>query len=245
MPNILELLSKYCENFHLSQDLTQGLYLVSVPIGNKFDITIRAIHTIACANILAVEDTRTFAKRFGFLCREDAKIISLNDVNEKNKCYEIINMIERGNAVAILPEAGSPILCDPGFPIVKYAIKKNIKIHALPGASAILNSLITSGFDPIPFIFLGFLRKKVSEKFILSIIQTCQTHVFFESPHRLNKTIDFIKEVCNSHNINGNICIVKDLTKDFEHIYRGELCTIDLPDTNGKGEFVVIIQGVI
>ena len=120
----------------------------------------------------------------------------------------------------------------------------NVDVIVLPGPSSIISSLIGSGIDPLPFTFLGFLRKKLSEKTILNILNQEFTQIFFESPHRINSTINIIKTLCKANELNVNIAIIKDLTKDFEWWYRGSVEKCELENTNGKGEFVIITKRI-
>ncbi|HOV15296.1 MAG TPA: 16S rRNA (cytidine(1402)-2'-O)-methyltransferase [Spirochaetota bacterium] len=216
------------------------LYIVSTPIGNLSDITLRALNILKNVDVIACEDTRHSLK---LLNHYEIKkhLISYHSYNEKNSTNGIIKLIDEGKSVALISDGGTPAISDPGSLLIKECIDNNIKVIPIPGASGLLTILVASGFKTDNFFFHGFLsvkqgkRKKQLES--ISAIET--THIIYESPFRLLKLIDSIEEIFE----NKLICVGKELTKINEKIIIGNIEEVKLQLNNEKiaGEFIVLI----
>ncbi len=223
--------------------LEPALYLVPTPIGNIDDITIRAVKVLSSANIIACEDTRNSIKLLKMLNIHYEKLISYHEYNERDRAVELIRAIENGKSVAIISDAGSPGISDPGFRVINEAIKSNIKIIPLPGANAILPAILGSGFALNEFVFLGFPPQKKGRKtFLLNASQITKTLIIYESTHRIGK---LIKEIIEYFGSETEICIAREISKKFEEFIRGtaiEIYDIYEQRKEFKGEIVVVIN---
>jgi 16S rRNA (cytidine1402-2'-O)-methyltransferase len=220
-----------------------SLYIVPTPIGNLEDITLRAINILQNVDIIACEDTRRcgmLIKNLNLQC--SAKFESYFDYNEDSKSKHLINEIKNGKSVALISDAGTPCISDPGFRIVNMAIESNIKVIPLPGATAFVPALIVSGFAVHSFIFMGFPpQKKGRSTFLKDTLNATNTVILYESSHRINKLIQEIAMIDNSR----NICISREISKIFEEQIRfntSEFIAGNVKITE-KGEFVIVIEG--
>ncbi len=215
------------------------LYLVATPIGNLSDITLRAIEVLKEVDIIAAEDTRHTLKLLNHL-NISKPMISYYRHNEEIKSEKLIEKLLNGNNVALVSDAGTPGISDPGEEIVKKAIENEIKIVPIPGACALINALIISGISSKEFVFLGFLptNKKLRNNKLKEIEKENKTIIMYEAPHKLNNTLTDLEKILK----NRKIALVKEITKIHEQVIRGtakEL--IDIID-NPKGEFVIIVE---
>ena len=206
------------------------LYLVATPIGNLEDITLRALRVLKEVDIIAAEDTRHTLKllnRFGI----KKTLISYYKENERIKSNILIEKLKEDKNIALVSDAGTPAISDPGEEIVKLAIENNIEIIPIPGACAFINALICSGFDTKKFAFIGFLpvNKKEKKDILERIKKENKSLIFYEAPHKLRKTLELMLEVLG----NRDIVLARELTKIHEEFIRGE----------PKGEFVIILKG--
>ncbi len=220
------------------------LYIVGTPIGNLSDISSRAIHILKNVSLIACEDTRQTRKimsKFEFT----NNLISFNKHNSLNKIPKIINDLNSGKSIALVSDAGMPSICDPGEDLVKNARSMGINIICIPGPSAALTALVTSGLPSSKFIFEGFLPKKKSEreKNLLEISRNEKTTIIFESPHRLKKLLYELKDFCGGER---EIQVSRELTKKFEeHIFDKIEEVINYFE--GKeilGEITIVIKGI-
>jgi 16S rRNA (cytidine1402-2'-O)-methyltransferase len=202
-----------------------NLYLISTPIGNLEDITFRAIKILKEVNEIICESTDK-AKILLSHYQIEKPLIHISDENQLQVVPYILEKLLSGKNLALISDAGTTVISDPGFFLVKQAIKNGIKIIPIPGPSSILTALITSGLPPQPFLFLGFLPKKPSEKrkifeklFSLKIQKEKPTIIFFESPQRLVETLEIISQI----NPNTQISIAREMTKVFEEFIRGKI----------------------
>jgi 16S rRNA (cytidine1402-2'-O)-methyltransferase len=202
-----------------------NLYLISTPIGNLEDITFRAIKILKEVNEIICESTDK-AKILLSHYQIEKPLIHISDENQLQVVPYILEKLLSGKNLALISDAGTPVISDPGFFLVKQAIKNGIKIIPIPGPSSILTALITSGLPPQPFLFLGFLPKKPSERrkifedvFNFKIKKEKPTIVFFESPQRLVETLEIISQI----NPNTQISIAREMTKVFEEFIRGKI----------------------
>jgi len=200
------------------------LYIVATPIGNLQDITLRAIQILENVDIIACEDTR----KTGFLLQKlkipkKAMLVSYYEENELKRIPEIINYLKNGKNVALVSNAGTPTVSDPGFKLVRECVFQDIKVIPIPGPSAILTALVASGFPTDKFLFLGYLpRKDLKRKKLLENIKKLNfscTLILFESPKRVIKLLGEIESIFG----NVNIVLAKELTKIFEEFFRGKV----------------------
>ena len=216
------------------------LYLVATPIGNMEDITLRAIKTLKNVDIIAAEDTRHTLKLLNHL--EISKpLISYYRHNEDVKSDVLIEKLKEGKNIALVSDAGTPGISDPGEEIVKKCIEENINIIPIPGACAMVTALVASGLDTKEFTFYGFLpmNKKLRKAKLAEISENENTIVIYEAPHKLDSTLEDLKQVLK----NRKITIARELTKIYEEFIRGNLENIEDKVSNIKGEFVLIIEG--
>lgn len=215
------------------------LYIVSTPIGNLEDITLRAIRILKEADYITCEDTRHAQK----LLRKyeiKTKMISFHSYSGRIKLEKILTLLKEGKNIALISDAGTPGVSDPGYTLIKEAIKNEIKISPIPGASALLAALAMSGQPMNRFVFLGFLPlKKGRQTLLKSLKDEKRTIVFFESPHRLLKTLGQLKEFIGDR----EVAVCKEMTKIHEEVIRGNPSKIIkyFKKDKIKGECVVIV----
>ncbi len=216
------------------------LYLVATPIGNLEDITLRAINVLKNVDLIAAEDTRHTLKLLNHL--EISKpMISCHRHNENEKLNKIIEKLKEGKNIAIVSDAGTPGISDPGEEVVKEAIKENIQIIPVPGACAAINALIASGIDTKEFYFLGFLplNKKLRKEKLDEIKNINKTIILYEAPHKILNTINDLENILE----NRQIVFAREITKIHEEFIRGTIKELKAKVENPKGEFVIIIEG--
>ena len=215
------------------------IYLIATPIGNLEDITYRAVKILKEVNIIAAEDTRHSLKLLNHL--EISKpMISYHRHNEDTKTDVLLNILKEGKDIGLITDAGTPGISDPGEEIIKEAIKNNIEVIPIPGACALINALITSGLNTKEFSFYGFLPldKKLRKEKMDDIKKQNKTIIFYEAPHRLEKTLKELKEIFG----NINIVVAKELTKIHETFYRGTIEEVLEKMGEIKGEFIVMFE---
>lgn len=217
------------------------LYLVATPIGNLKDITLRAIETLKMCDVIYCEDTRnslTLLKHYEI----SKPLKSYHEYNKDYKDEEILHDLEIGLNVALISDAGTLIISDPGFEIVKKAILNNYNVVSIPGASAFLNALVVSKLPPKPFLFYGFLSNKEKTKIeeLEKLKELPYTMVFYESPHRIMDTLNLMYQVFG----NREISISRELTKKFEEIYWTFL-EDNFSNLELKGEFSIVVKGYL
>ena len=220
------------------------LYIIATPIGNAEDITARAKRLLAEADIIAAEDTRNARKLLGILGIKN-KTVSNHKFNEKTQVDFLISLLQEGKNVAIISDAGTPCISDPGGIIVKAAVDNNIQVIGICGASAVTAALSISGFCFNSFAFYSFLPRNVNEiKKIISVMLKDSTDiaVFFESPKRIKKSL----EIFAHETPNAELCLCNDLTKMFEKIYRGNpkkiLDELNANPSAEKGEYTLAVN---
>lgn len=215
------------------------LYLVATPIGNLEEITFRAINILKQVNYIAAEDTRNTIKLLNYYDIK-AKLISHHEHNLGKAIPKILNILEEGNDVALVSDAGYPAISDPGYELVKATIKKDFNVVVISGPNACINALVVSGLVPQPFLFYGFLSHQESKKKKeLEALKTKkETIVFYESPHRYKKTLKQMLTIFG----NRNIALVRELTKRHEEIIRATIQEV-LEINDIKGELVLVVEG--
>ena len=215
------------------------LYLVATPIGNLDDITLRAIKILKDVDFIAAEDTRHSLKLLNHL--EISKpLISYHRHNEDIKTNLLIDKLLDGKNIALISDAGTPVISDPGEEVVKKALKNNINVIPIPGACALINALIVSGLDASEFTFIGFLPlNKKNRKEKLSEIQNSKnTTILYEAPHKLLSTLQDLSKILD----NRKIVLAKELTKIHETFISGTAGELLNTLENPKGEFVIMIE---
>ncbi len=216
------------------------LFIISTPIGNLQDITLRALETLKAVDLILAEDTRRTLKLLSHYSIRK-KLISYGSHNEKMMTSKVIEMLKNSASIALVTDSGTPGIADPGFLLVREAIKVKIPIIPVPGPSAALAALVCSGLPCDRFQFIGFLPKKEGAlRALLSSVQ--MTTVAYESPHRIQKTLAIMAEVIPQH----RICIARELTKKFEECIRGSVEEVYEKMKNNliKGELTLVIAKV-
>lgn len=218
------------------------LIIVPTPIGNLEDITLRALRVLREADIIACEDTRHTLR---LLNHFDIKkqLISCHEHNESDRVETLMSRIEKGETVALVSDAGTPGLSDPGGVIIKAAIERGLPYDVLPGPNALLPALLLSGMNMDSFMFVGFLKGKTQEKKIRlkEIMNAKDTLVFYISPHRILKELSLIGEILGDR----NAILVKEISKIYQETIKGTLLTFEniLLEEKIRGEFVCIVEG--
>lgn len=228
--------------FQKSYDGSPTVYLIPTPIGNLEDITLRAVNTLKMVEVIFSEDTRVTSLLLNHL-NIKKKLISSHEYNEKENKDKFLKYLDDGHDVGIVTDRGTPIISDPGYDLVKIAIEKGYNVVGLPGPTALIPALITSGLNPSPFLFYGFLNSKHSKrnKELEELKKEKATIIFYESPHRLKETLEDIYKVFG----NRRISISKEISKKYEEVVRGTIVDVIDKFDNIKGEFVVVVEGNI
>jgi 16S rRNA (cytidine1402-2'-O)-methyltransferase len=226
------------ENMDKKQEIKSGLYVVSTPIGNLQDITLRAIYILKNSELILCEDTRTsikLLKKFNI----NTKMISYHKFNEKKRLGKIIQLIKNNKIVSLISDAGTPVISDPGMILIKECIKNNIALHPIPGPSAVTSALSVSGFDE-KFLFYGFLPNSESQikNEIKNLCDFPYSIIFFVSSNQINKVIKILKMFFSER----KIMIAKEMTKIYESFIRNDVNSLDLSKYNLKGELTVVIS---
>lgn len=222
--------------------LRNGLYIVATPIGNLQDISARAAEILRDADIIACEDSRVSKKLFALLgISINKKFISYEDHSEEQKAQMIIDLINQGNSVALISDAGSPLISDPGYKLVRLCREQNIYVTAVPGACAVITALQLSGLPTNRFMFAGFIpnKEKARADLFEELKNINTTLVFYETAPRLLKTLDKASEIFG----NREIAVARELTKMFEEVVCGNFEDIiaHFIQNEPRGEFVLII----
>lgn len=216
------------------------LYLVATPIGNLEDITLRALRVLKEVDLIAAEDTRTTLK---LLNHFDIKkpLISNHRHNEENREDILIAKLKEGQNIAVVSDAGTPGISDPGEVIAKKAIEEGIEVIPIPGACAAISALIASGLDTKEFAFFGFLplNKKLRKEKLEEIEQESKTAIIYEAPHKLKETLKDLSDIIE----NRHIVLARELTKIHEEFIRGDISEIINKSENLKGEMIILIEG--
>jgi 16S rRNA (cytidine1402-2'-O)-methyltransferase len=215
------------------------LYVVATPIGNLEDITLRALRVLGEVQLIAAEDTRTARK---LLNRYDIKtrLTSYFEHNKKNKMPFLLETLEEQD-IALISEAGTPGISDPGYELIKGAIEKGFQVIALPGPSAVTTAMAASGLPADQFVYLGFLPRKKGEKrrLLESVSTEPRTIICFESPYRMVDSLVAMLEKLGER----NVAVCRELTKLYEEVFRGTLSEAVKHFHKPRGEFTIVIQG--
>lgn len=222
-----------------------ALYIVATPIGNLQDITLRAIEVLQKVDCIAAEDTRhslPFLKHFSIT----TPTISLHEYNERERTDELLKRLHTGESIALISDAGTPLISDPGYFLVREAREQGIRVIPIPGACAAITALCASGFPTEQFIFEGFLPVKSKQrKDILTMFQhETRTVIFYEAPRRLMECLEDVREILGDER---KIVIARELTKVFETIHEGSATQlihgIHEDNNQARGEIVILLKG--
>lgn len=219
------------------------LYIVSTPIGNLGDMTFRAVETLKAVTMIAAEDTRN-SKILLHHFSIPTRIFSYHDFNKEQVTPQLVKKLASGDSIALISDAGTPMVSDPGFYLVRAAIAAEIDVVPIPGASALLSAIVVAGIPTDRFVFEGFLPRKKGRQTRLKLLSTDpRTLVIYESAQRLERTLRDIRAVWG----NRPLVIAREMTKKFEEFIRGELNDVmkKLKGKALKGELVLVIGGNI
>jgi 16S rRNA (cytidine1402-2'-O)-methyltransferase len=222
-----------------------ALYIVATPIGNLGDISERAIEILKQVDLIAAEDTRhsgTLLQRFGI----NSKVCAYHEHNEEKATEQLIQQIQNGESIALISDAGTPLINDPGYKLVVAAHDNSIKVVPIPGPSAIITALSASGLPTNRFTYEGYLpaKSEARKKRLQELLSESRTLVFYEAPHRIVESLKIMQEIFGAER---RVTVARELTKQFEQIVRDNLSAINESLESGeikiKGEFVVIVEG--
>lgn len=219
------------------------LYIIPTPIGNLEDITFRAIRLLKEVDIVLAEDTRTSKKLFSHY-QIETPLSSFHMHNEHKILTKWIDRLKSGESIALVSDAGTPAISDPGFLLVRECVKENIDIECLPGATAFVPAVVNSGLPCDKFIFEGFLRVKKGRQTRLQFLsEEKRTMIFYESPHRVVKTLT---QFCEYFGRERRVSVSRELSKIYEETIRGTLQELVeyFTEKKPKGEFVIIVEGI-
>jgi len=218
------------------------LYVVPTPIGNLKDITLRALEVLEAADLVAAEDTRQSLKLLNHFSIKKP-LVSYHKFNEQNKSGSIIELLKEGKNIALVSDAGTPGISDPGSVIIKRCIEEGIEFVVLPGATAVTTALVYSGLDTERFVFLGFFPRETKDrkKLVKEIEGRSDTLIMYEAPHRLLDTLGYLSEALG----NRNMAVCRELTKLHEEIFRGTIKEAQehFGSKQIRGEIVLVIRG--
>lgn len=224
-----------------SYDNSPTLYLIPTPIGNMEDITIRALNILKEVEVIFCEDTRVTMNLLNYFDIKK-KLISSHNFNEANNKNKLLEYLKSGYNVGLVSDRGTPIISDPGYELAKFAIEEGFNVVSLPGATALIPALTSSGISPMPFYYYGFLNNKDSQrkKELENLKNIKATLIIYEAPHRINKTL---KDLSNILGNNRKISISREISKKYEEIYRGTIQELIEENNEYKGELVIVIEG--
>ena len=226
-------------------DNTGILYVIGTPIGNLHDISERAQQVLQEVDLILAEDTRHSRKLLDHLII-NTPMRSYHDFNESEAIPGLLELLQNGKRLALISDAGTPLICDPGYQLVKMVHEHGIKLVPVPGPSALLTALSVSGMATDKFIFEGFppVKHTARKKRLQKLADEPRTMVFYEAPHRILELLDDISELYGK---DRTVCLCRELTKKFESIYRGGaadiLALLRNDPVQQKGEFVVVVEG--
>lgn len=219
----------------------KSLYIISTPIGNLEDITFRAVYILKHVDLILCEDTRVSKTLFNYYDIQ-TPYQSYHEHTLDKDMELIINKLNEGFSVALISDAGTPLISDPGYELIKKAAQYSIRLIPIGGSSALLHALVASKLPPYPFYFGGFFPRKQSkqESLLESLVELDATIIFYESPLRVKKTLLMLMQVLGDR----QVTLARELTKKFETFYYSTLKNIEAMDIHEKGEYVILIHGI-
>lgn len=223
-----------------SYDNSPSLYLIPTPVGNMEDITLRCINTLKMVDLLLCEDTRVTGELLSKLDIKK-KLIHSDDHTEDGLKEMVVEKLKEGLNIGLVTDRGTPIISDPGYKIVEFVAKNGYNVISLPGPTAFVPALVSSGINPSPFLFYGFLNSKESkrEKELESLKKLPYTIIFYEAPHRIKSMLESLLKVFG----NRKIALNREISKRYEEIIRDNISNVlEIVDTL-KGEMVVVVEG--
>lgn len=223
-----------------SYNNTPTVYIIPTPIGNMEDITIRAVNTLKLVDVIFCEDTRVTSLLLNHLGIKK-KLISSHKFNEDKNDFKLLEYLKDNKNIGIVTDRGTPIISDPGYELVKVAIENNYNVVSLPGPTAFVPALTSSGLSPMPFTFYGFLSNKKTKRIkeLDNLKNREETLIFYEAPHRIVDTLEDMLNIFGDRNIS----ISREISKKFEEIYRGKISVIKKQMLEIKGEIVIVVLG--
>lgn len=226
-----------------STSFEPALYIISTPIGNIDDITVRSLKLLRAADVIFCEDTRTTGQLLKLYGIHAPRLLACHEHNEQSQVEAMIHQVQAGKIVALVSDAGTPLISDPGNRIVKGAIAGGIPVVAVPGATAFVPALVGSGMESGEFIFMGFPpHKKGRKTFLTRAKDYGLTTIFYESPHRVMHLVEEIVEIWGA---DAELCVAREITKLYEEFLRGsagDIMAVMKERASLKGEFVVIVR---
>lgn len=226
--------------------IQNAIYIVATPIGNLGDISSRAIEVLQAVDLIAVEDTRHSKQLLKHLGITNT-MIALHEHNEREQAEELISKVQQGAKLALISDAGTPLISDPGYHLVRMALAAGVKVVPIPGASALICALSASGLPTDRFCFEGFLPAKAMarQQQLESLVQESRTLVFYESPHRILASLIAMREIFGADRA---VTMARELTKQFETIFAGDFSQlvkfVESDSNQQRGEFVIMVAGV-
>ncbi|GAA2235694.1 16S rRNA (cytidine(1402)-2'-O)-methyltransferase [Rarobacter faecitabidus] len=219
------------------------IVLAATPIGNSRDASARLVELLATADVIAAEDTRKvrdLARRLGVAMQ--AELISHHEHNERDRVDALLDSAEAGKLVVVVSDAGMPTVSDPGFPLVAEAARRGVALTVAPGPSAVLTALALSGLPTDRFTFEGFLPRKEGDrrKLLAALADEARTMVFFESPHRIDKSL---ADMAAAFGADRAAAVCRELTKTYEEVLRGEIGALVKDVGTPRGEYVIVVSG--
>lgn len=216
------------------------LYLIPTPIGNMEDITYRAVRILSEVDVIFSEDTRITRNLLQYYDIHQ-KLIANHQYNEEENKEKLLSYLREGKNVGLVTDRGTPVISDPGYILANTAIENGFSVVALPGATALIPALITSGIESMPFMFYGFLNSKEGKRKseLEELKNVRMTMIFYEAPHRIQKMLHTMLEVLGDRKIS----ISREITKKYEEIYRGTISQVLEELNDPKGEFVIVVEG--
>ncbi|MDA9573717.1 16S rRNA (cytidine(1402)-2'-O)-methyltransferase [Rickettsiales bacterium] len=226
---------------HQKSIYENALYIVATPIGNMHDITYRAVNILKNCDIILCENPKNSIKLLKFYEINNVKISNYNDYSNQNHREKILSLV-KNNKIALISDAGTPLISDPGYKLIDYLKQNNIKIIPIPGASSLTSAICASGIACDNFTFLGFLPKNKNKRIELINKNINNTFIFYESPKSIIKTLKEIEQISPIR----KCCIAREITKIYEEIYTDQISEIitriENNNIKAKGEFVVILE---
>jgi len=228
-----------------TEAVSPGLWLVATPIGNMGDMTIRAREVLQAANVVCCEDTRRSGRLLAAISATPERLIVVNEHTEHDAIDTVADLVTSGQVVALVSDAGTPAISDPGERLVRAMIERSLPVWTAPGPSALIAAVIVSGFPTNRFVFEGFLPRAGAERRerLAEVARERRTCVLYEAPHRIERTLLELAEACGNER---RVCLTRELTKMHEELWRGTLAeaVARVRSTEPRGEYVLVLDAV-